>query len=135
MSWEKSVVGVSFMWWYNGKPMDWTYGSKHLHQRWLCVSHDSEASRWVLVSLRIILSHCEVSVSIVHRGVSVCDSLTSGPLSLGDVGTPFLPVLCSLAVLLQTLLLLTENLCVVNVDHGDAECPVGNRWTKSRRAG
>jgi hypothetical protein len=61
--------------------------------------------------------------------------LTSGPLSLGDVGTPFLPVLGSLAVLLQTLLLLTEDLSVVDVDHGDAVCPVCNRWTRSRRAG
>jgi hypothetical protein len=61
--------------------------------------------------------------------------LTSGPLSLRDVGTPLLPVLGSLAVLLQTLLLLTEDLCVVNVDHGDAVCPVCNVWTMSRRAG
>lgn len=60
---------------------------------------------------------------------------TGGPLSLGDVGTPFLPVLGSLAILLQTLLLLTENLCVVDVDHGDAVCPLGNGWTRSRRAG
>lgn len=60
---------------------------------------------------------------------------TGGPLSLGDVGTPFLPVLGPLAVLLQTLLLLTENLCVVDVDHGDAVCPLCNGWTRSRRAG
>jgi hypothetical protein len=61
--------------------------------------------------------------------------LTSSPLSLGDVGTPFLPVLGSLAVLLQTLLFLAENLGVVDVDHGDAVCPVCNGRTRSRRAG
>ena len=89
-----------------------------------------------MVSLRVILSHCEASVSIVQRGVEAdLIQLTSGPLSLGDVGTPFLPVLGSLAVLLQTLLLLTEDLCVVDVDHGDAVSPVCNGWTRSRRAG
>ena len=89
-----------------------------------------------MVSLRVVLSHCEASVSIVRCGGGA-DSilLTGGPLSLGDVGTPFLPVFGSLAVLLQTLLLLTEDLCVVDVDHGDAVSPVCNGWTRSRRAG
>lgn len=41
-----------------------------------------------------------------------------GPLAFSNVGTPFLPVLCPLAIFFQTLLLLTEILVVVDDDHG-----------------
>ena len=43
--------------------------------------------------------------------------LTRRPLALRDIGAPFLPVLDALAVLLQTLLLLGEELVVVVDDH------------------
>lgn len=44
------------------------------------------------------------------------------PLALGDVRTPFLPVLLAFAIVLETLLLLAKVLVVVDYDHG------GGRW-------
>lgn len=59
---------------------------------------------------------------------------TGSPLSLSNVGTPFLPVLGSLAVFLKTLLFLTENLCVVDENHGDAVCPISDERDKIPRS-
>ena len=59
---------------------------------------------------------------------------TGGPLPLSNVGTPFLPVLGSLAVFLKTLLFLTENLCVVDENHGDAVCPISDERDKIPRS-
>lgn len=59
---------------------------------------------------------------------------TGSPLSLSNVGTPFLPVLGSLAVFLKTLLFLTKNLCVVDENHGDAVCPISDERDKIPRS-
>ena len=56
-------------------------------------------------------------------------SPTCSPLPLGNVGTPFLPVLDAIAVLLQTLLLLGEVLVAVEHDH------VAERGGRTRRTG
>jgi hypothetical protein len=44
---------------------------------------------------------------------------TSGPLSLGNVGTPFLPVRFPFSILFQALLFFGEILIVVYFDHDD----------------
>jgi hypothetical protein len=44
---------------------------------------------------------------------------TCGPLPFGDIGAPFLPVLCAIAVLLEPPLLLGEVLVVIENDHGE----------------
>jgi hypothetical protein len=43
--------------------------------------------------------------------------LTCGPLSFGDVGSPFFPILLSFTILLQPLLLLGQVLVTVNYHH------------------
>lgn len=50
------------------------------------------------------------------------ERLACCPLSLSNVGTPFLPVLDTIAVLLQALLLLGEVLVSVKDDHGVGLC-------------
>lgn len=45
--------------------------------------------------------------------------VTCRPLSFGNVGTPLLPVLGSLAILLEALLLLGEILVAVEDNHGE----------------
>lgn len=49
--------------------------------------------------------------------------LTSSPLSLSHIRTPFLPVLCTLPVLLETLLFLCQVLMMVNLNHGSVIIP------------
>jgi hypothetical protein len=43
---------------------------------------------------------------------------TGGPLSLSNIGTPFLPVLGSLAILFEAPLLLGQVFVTVEDDHG-----------------
>jgi hypothetical protein len=71
-----------------------------------------------------------VSNSILWKGSR---EITSGPLSLSNVGTPFLPVCLPFSILLQALLFLGEILMVIYFDHDgdlslsiDAEFFVGN---------
>lgn len=44
--------------------------------------------------------------------------VTGGPLSLSNIGSPFLPVLRAIAILLETLLLLGKVLVAVEDNHG-----------------
>jgi len=53
--------------------------------------------------------------------VSGRQRLACGPLSLGDIGSPFLPVLDAVAVFLQSLLLLGEVLVLVEHYHGGGD--------------
>jgi hypothetical protein len=52
---------------------------------------------------------------------------TCGPLTFGDIGTPFLPVLGSLAILLEAPLLLGEVFVTVEDDHGGPGTSIGWR--------
>lgn len=58
-------------------------------------------------------------------------------MSLSDVGTPLLPVLCSFAVFFQTLLFLAEVLGIVDENHGGAVylVEICNERTRNRGAG
>jgi hypothetical protein len=57
------------------------------------------------------------------------EGLTCGPLPLGYVGTPSLPVSSALAVGSETLFLLAEVLLVLNEDHGGR---VGGRRVRGK---
>src|SRR3979411_1231001 len=57
-----------------------------------------------------------VSISTLWKGAR---EITSGPLSLSNVGTPFLPVCLPFSILLQSLLFLGEILMVIYFDHDD----------------
>jgi hypothetical protein len=90
-----------------------TYGSMHHHQDYN--PHVLEDS---------------VSISTLWKGAR---EITSGPLSLSNVGTPFLPVCLPFSILLQSFLFLGEILMVIYFDHDgdvylsiDAEFFVGN---------
>jgi hypothetical protein len=52
------------------------------------------------------------SITVLRIVLSYC-----GPLSFRNIGTPFLPVLLALTVLLESLLLLAQVLVVVELDH------------------
>lgn len=67
--------------------------------------------------LAIILSHCIGLVSAWHPSTRWEQQLTSRPLPLGDIGTPFLPVLCAGAVLLEPALLVGEVFVIVEDNH------------------
>lgn len=60
-------------------------------------------------------------VSTLTRATTMAVEPTCRPLALGNVGTPFLPVLDAIAILFKTPLFLCEVLVAVEDNHGDQE--------------
>lgn len=88
----------------------------------------------------VVLSHCR-HVSYMPHGRACRDSsgqrkrvVTCCPLAFGDVWTPFLPVLCALAILFEALLLLGEVLVAVKDHHGGGACKGGAREARCTEA-